>query len=96
MDVGDLTELNKYILHIVNFVSKTKLLAMVIYCGGNRRFESNEECKDQESIRSNAHMTQDTTCKSDKTQESITYKRPKRSALSKQVTTRLQGTDNTV
>ena len=39
---------------------------MVIYCGGNRRFESKEECKEQESIRSNAHMTRDTTCESDK------------------------------
>ena len=39
------------------------------------------------------HLTQDTTCESDKTQENITYRRTKRLALSKQVTTRLQLTD---
>ena len=37
----------------------------------------------------------DTIWENDKTQEKITYKRAKRSALSEQVTTRLQGTENT-
>ena len=36
------------------------------------------------------HLTQDTTWESDKTQESITYKRAKMLALFQQVTTRLQ------
>ena len=36
------------------------------------------------------HITQDTIWQSDKTQENITYKSAKRSALSQQVTTRLQ------
>ena len=36
------------------------------------------------------HVTQGNTWESDKTQENITHKRVKRSALSKQVTTRLQ------
>ena len=39
------------------------------------------------------HLTQDTVWESDKTQENITCKGEKRSALSQQVTTRLQGTD---
>ena len=39
------------------------------------------------------HLTQDTIWESDKTQENITYKRAKRSVFSKQVTTRLQGTN---
>ena len=41
------------------------------------------------------HLTQDTIWESDKTQESNTHKRAKRSALSQQVTTRLQGIDKT-
>ena len=41
-------------------------------------------------------LTQDTTWVSGKTKESITHKRAKRSALSQQVTTRLQRTDKTV
>ena len=36
------------------------------------------------------HLTQNTIWESDKTQENITYKRAKRSALPQQVTTRLQ------
>ena len=42
------------------------------------------------------HLTQDTVWESDKTQENITYKRAKRSALSQQVTTRLQEIDKAV
>ena len=41
-------------------------------------------------------LTQDTTWESGKTQENITHRRAKRSALSQQVTTRLQRTDKTV
>ena len=51
---------------------------------------------DQESIQSMPHLTQGTIRESDKTGEYITYKRAKKSALSQQVTTRLQGTDKSV
>ena len=50
-----------------------------------------EEGKDQESIQSNTTPDGKVT----KTQEKITNKRARRSALSQQVTTRLQGTDKT-
>ena len=41
------------------------------------------------------HLTKENTWKSDKTQENITRKRAKKSAHSKQVTTRLQRGDKT-
>ena len=49
-----------------------------------------EECKDHESILPSTTSDQDTEWQSDKTQENITYQKAKRSALSQQVTTRLQ------
>ena len=39
------------------------------------------------------HLIQDTICESDKTQETIQYRKVKRSDHSQQVTTRLQDTD---
>ena len=42
------------------------------------------------------HLTRDTTLESDKTQESITHKIVRRSALSQRVVTGLQGTEKTV
>ena len=42
------------------------------------------------------HLTPDTLWESDKTQENITCRRAKRSALSQQVTTGLQDTDKTI
>ena len=56
-----------------------------------------EECKDQVSIHNHVpHLTQGIILENDRTQENITHKRTKRSALSQQVTSRLQGKDNTV
>ena len=55
-----------------------------------------EECKDLESIQSNTTPDPEHHMESDKTQEKITYNRAKRSALSQQVITMLQGTDKTV
>ena len=49
------------------------------YGDGTTTFKSKEEGKDQESIQSNTHLTQDTVWESDKTQENITYKRAKSS-----------------
>ena len=43
-----------------------------------------------------AHVTKDAMRESDKNTKNITYKRAKKSALSQQATTRLQGTDKTV
>ena len=40
------------------------------------------------------HLFQDTIWESDKTQENITFKKAKRSALSQQMTTRLQDSDD--
>ena len=55
-------------------------------------YESKEEGKDLESI-----QTSTTSCgKVTKTQENITNKRAKRSAISQQVTTMLQETDKIV
>ena len=42
------------------------------------------------------HLTWNTIWESEKTHENITYIRPKRSTLSQQVTTSLQGRDNAV
>ena len=59
-----------------------------------------EKIRKKENIRnwSNqiTHLTQDNIWESDKTQDNITFKRAKRSALSQQLATRLHGTDKTV
>ena len=54
------------------------------------------ERKYQESINQVPHLTQHIIWESDKTLENITYKRVKRSALSQQMTTKLQGTSKTI
>ena len=58
------------------------------------------EVRKKAKIRNRCHqlqnLAQDSIWESDKTQENITQKRAKRSALSLQVITRLQGTDKTV
>ena len=55
-----------------------------------------KEGKDQESKQSNTTPNLGYHKESDKTQVNITYKRAKRSVLSQQLTTRLQGTEKTV
>ena len=56
-----------------------------------------EEGKDQESIQTKSTSDPGRHMGSEKTEEeNITYKRDKRSILSQQVTTRLQGTDKIV
>ena len=55
----------------------------------NALYQSEEECKDQESINQVPHLNQDIEWESDKKQENITHRRGKRSSLSHQVTTKL-------
>ena len=55
-----------------------------------------EEGKDQESIQSSTTPDPEHHMGKRKNAGNITYKRAKRSALSQQVTTRLQGTDMTI
>ena len=58
--------------------------------------QSKELDRDQESIQSKATPDLGHHIGKTKTQENITYQRTKRSALSQQVTTGVQGTDKTV
>ena len=58
--------------------------------------ESKEEGKDQESIQSSTTPDTGHRMEMTKHKENITYKRAKRSALTQQVTKRLQETDKTV
>ena len=59
-------------------------------------YQSEEECKDQESINQEPHLNQDIEWESYKKQENITHRRGKRSSLSHQVTTKLQDTGSTI
>ena len=62
----------------------------------NALYQSEEECKDQESIQSSTTPEQDIERESDKKQQNITHRRGKRSSLSHQVTTKLQDTGSTI
>ena len=62
----------------------------------NALYQSEEECKDQESINQVPHLNQDIEWESDKKQENITHRRGKRSSLSHQMITKLQDTGSTM
>ena len=69
-------------------------LCLPLYFTISRESSGSKTAKIRNRYNQILHLTQATIWESDKNTRKQTYKRAKRSSLSQQVTTRLQGTDN--